>query len=236
MTTSPPRKLVASGSYLVQSGELRAGDRLSQKDFHTAYCKAPEGYRAELIAGMVFEPAPSGVEHGEHHALLSGVLHDYKAKLRHLQLVDNTTVILSSIDEVQPDLSLRIRPPHGQSSNVKLKKANYIKGAPELVAEISLSSKAIDLHLKKERYEQLGVLEYLVVCVEEPGEVFWFDFKAGKRLVPTKEGILRSICFPGLWIDAPALLSCDSDRLSKVLSRGKRTKAYKEFANRLAVL
>lgn len=42
----------------------------------------------------------------------------------------------------------------------------FAQGAPELLAEIALSSTSYDLHQKLELYLSAGVLEYLVVSLQ----------------------------------------------------------------------
>jgi hypothetical protein len=105
-------------------------------------------------------------------------------------------------------------------------------GAAELLTEISVSTRAIDLHQKKAAYRRAGVCEYLVVSVEDP-KLFWFGFKPRGAILPDKEGIYRSRVFPGLWIDGPALLARKSRRLMTVLRQGLRSPEHAAFVKRL---
>jgi len=103
----------------IPAPHLFRGDRMTQKEFHSAYDEMPDGYRAELIAGLVHEPSPLGLPHGTIHSRLNSLLDAYTAITPGLQLADNATVILSKEDEVQPDLILRILPQYGgQSQNI----------------------------------------------------------------------------------------------------------------------
>ncbi len=79
---------------------------------------------------------------------------------------DNATQILGEESEPQPDLALRILAEYGGQSRVN--DDEYYEGAPELIAEIAHSSHAIDMNQKHQDYEQAGVQEYLVLCIEEP--------------------------------------------------------------------
>lgn len=205
--------------------QLRNGDHMRRSDFHRLYCDMPEGYRAELIAGMVFEPSPVSYAHGEYHATLSYLLKVYAKATPGLGLADNATVMLSDDDEPQPDLVLRIASQRTGRSGIEGK---YIKGAPELVAEIAYSSRAIDLHLKKERYASFAVQEYIVVCLE-PKEFYWFDLQKSVRFTPDSAGILKSSVFPGLWIHGKGLLDLDEQLTDAALAQGLKSAAHKRF-------
>lgn len=218
---------------------LRPGDQLRQPEFHDLYNEMPDDYKAELVGGIVFEPSPLGLDHSDAQTYLTGAFLSYAGQTPGLQTGDNATVILSDEDEVQPDHFLRILPKHGgQSSDVlernrksKQKGCKYIQGAPELVAEIAHSSRAIDLHLKKERYRMGGVQEYVVVCLE-PQKIYWFDLRNQSEL-HAADGVLRSSIFPGLWVNESAIFQCDYSRLMETISVGMRTNEYLEFSKKL---
>ena len=61
----------------------------------------------------------------------------------------------------------------------------YLLGPPELLVEITHTAESIDLHGKGDDYGGTGVLEYLVVCLQEQ-ELHWFDFQFGGLLRPTR--------------------------------------------------
>ena len=100
------------------------------------------------------------------------------------------------------------------------------------MAEISHSTRRLDLKLKRIDYEKAGVLEYVVWQLDPP-ELYWFDFQSGQRLKPDRQGIYRSRIFPGLWIHRHALLSRDSARLIAVLPQGLASRAHAAFVKRL---
>lgn len=104
-------------------------------------------------------------------------------------------------------------------------------GAPELIAEVSLSREGIDLGAKKEDYQTAGVAEYLVVALRERA-IHWFDFRAGTEVRP-RRGVYRSRVFPGLWLDGAALLAGDSARLIACLQQGLAAPAHARFVARL---
>src|SRR5436305_267007 len=76
--------------------------------------------------------------------------------------------------------------------------------------------------------------EYLVWRVYD-NALDWFVLGKGKfnRLSPDSGGVFRSRIFPGLWIDAPALLRADYATLSQVLHRGLKSKEHTAFVRKL---
>ncbi len=163
----------------------------------------------------------------------------YSIRTPGLEVGGNTTVILSNDDEVQPDLVLLIPPAlGGQTHTVELprRKAQspipYIKGPPELVAEIADSSLDIDLGVKKDRYAAGGVLEYIVLCVR-PKQIYWFDLKTGRRFEADSNSVLRSEVFPGLWIHSQALLNFDGEQSMRTLDQGLASSEHQEFVVKL---
>src|SRR5262249_26071896 len=138
--------------------------------------------------------------------------------------------ILGDESEPQPDLTLRILSEYGGSSRED--EEHYIVGPPELLAEIAHSSRSIDLHAKREDYERAGVVEYLVLCVEE-GELHWFHFPSGKMIRPDREGVAKSKVFPGLWIDVPPLLACDDVCIRQAVDNGLASGPHAAFVRRL---
>lgn len=223
--------MVASKSQDRSQLFLRNGDRMMGDEFHAAYCKMPESYRAELLGGIVFEPSPLGYSHGEIHVRLAALFDLYCESTPGCGAADNATVILSKDDEVQPDLVLRIDQDYGGRSRIN--RSGYLKGAPELVAEVAFSSRAIDLHLKKDRYALAGVNEYLVLCLA-PLELYWFDLGRTKsKLRPSEEGIFKSAVFPGLWIHGDALLTHNRKLASDTLKKGLKSQEHRDFVRNL---
>jgi len=207
---------------------LHNGDRMKRREFHIAYCQMPESYRAELIGGIVFEPSPLGWSHGKYHMRLSLLLEMYAAHTPGTEGGDNATVFLSEEDEVQPDLVLRTIQRCGGKSRLTVK--DYVEGAPELVTEVASSSRAIDLHLKKERYALAGVLEYIVLCLR-PKRLYWFNLQGNTELRADTDGIFRSAIFPGLWIHGEGLLQLDYKLTADALNRGLRSPEHKSFVS-----
>jgi len=212
---------------------LENGDRLDQKTFHARYSAMPKHVRAELIGGIVHMPSPLKPRHGAMHMRVNHWLVEYKDATPGTEVYDNTTAILGEESELQPDAYLIIAPETG--GQMRMNEDEYLEGAPEFVAEVALSREAIDLHGKRDDYEQAGVREYLVVALRQ-NQVFWFISRNGQfeDLPLGSDGIYRSEMFPGLWLDPAALLRRDASRLREVLQHGLASPEHAAFVARLA--
>jgi Uma2 family endonuclease len=211
---------------------LENGDHLDQPTFHQRYLAMHPDFRAELVQGVVFVPSPLKMPHGEHHALVVGWLMNYRVATPGTRTSDNPTVILGEESEPQPDAILMIDPAHGGQSQIN--EDEYIAGPPELIVEVASSSEAYDMHEKLRDYERAGVQEYVVVLLRE-NAVRWFVLDGGKyRDWPvSKDGLLRSRGFPGLWLDGEALLQRDGERVLDALHRGLQDAAHALFVAEL---
>jgi len=211
--------------------ELQNGDRMSREEFHRLYEQTPEGFKAELIGGIVYVASPLLPTHGKPNILLSAVLAAYEGKTPGVDASDNTTILLGKRGEPQPDLYLRILPEYGGQS--RSTEDGYVDGAPEFIIEIAGSSRAIDLHVKTDDYARYGVREYFVHCVNEK-RLRWFDLAGGKELQPDSAGIYRIGVFPGLWINGPALLAHDYAALMTTLEQGLSSEEHAALVRQLA--
>ena len=211
--------------------ELRNGDRLTQREFHAIYSRMPANFHAELIGGIVFVASPLKLLHGRNHFPLGSVFLAYENATPGTESADNATVILDEASEPQPDLLLRVLPDHGGRSGTD--PGDYVSGPPELVAEVSDSSRSIDLGLKRREYATNGVLEYLVLNLRDR-RLHWFDLAADRELAPDADGVYRVRTFPGLWIDPAALFARDLRGLLATLDAGLATPEHAAFAARLA--
>lgn len=205
---------------------LQPGDHLDQPTFHARYEAMPEHVRAELIGGIVYMPSPVKADHGDVHGELITWLTLFKAATPGTRVLDNATQILGDDSEPQPDAALLIT--GGQTRETD---DGYIRGAPEFVAEVALSTESYDLHSKKRDYEHHGVREY-VVCVLRLQRIVWFVRQGATfaELSPDAEGIYRSPFIKGLWLDAAALLRGDTNRVHEVLNQGLASTEHAEFA------
>jgi Uma2 family endonuclease len=209
---------------------LVPGQRLKQPEFHRRYEAYPDDVKFELIGGVVYMTSPLRRPHGNYSFVLGTALGVYSSATPGTEGLDNTTTILGEESEPQPDLALRVLPAFGGRSHDT--EDEYVKGPPELVAEIAHSSRDIDLHQKRDDYQRAGVVEYLVLSVAER-ELHWFHFPSGRPIRPKREGVRRSRIFPGLWIHGEALLARDSARLIEVVQQGLASRPHAAFVKRL---
>jgi hypothetical protein len=175
--------------------------------------------------------SPQRVHHSKYEPKFSTILCLYVEATSGVEVLSNATSILSEESEPQPDLAMRIKPDFGGQSKTQ---RGYVVGAPELVAEIAHSTRAIDMGGKKDDYEEAGVQEYVVLCVEEK-ELYWFDFGSKGQIVADNKGIYRSRIFPGLWIDGHALIARRLSRLLRVLNQGLASSEHAAFRKQLAM-
>jgi Uma2 family endonuclease len=212
---------------------LEPGDRLTREEFERRYDAMPHLKKAELIEGVVYMPSP--VRHSRHsrpHFRLIAWLGTYEAGTPGTEGGDNGTARLDTENEPQPDAYLLIDPACGGQAQIS--KDDYVEQAPELVAEVASSSASFDLHTKFHVYRRNGVREYLVWRVLEKA-FDWFVLQDGefRPMAPDAKGILHSTIFPGLWLDAAALLLGDMQRVLAVVQQGLATSEHEAFVQQL---
>ena len=93
-----------------------------------------------------------------------------------------------------------------------------------VIIEIATSSRAKDLGVKLKMYERMGVQEYLIAVTSQK-QFLWKKLTGNgyQPLEPATDGIFRSHCFPGLWLDADALWNRDVPQLFRILQQGLAT-------------
>lgn len=208
---------------------LQDGDRLTRAEFERRYETMPELKKAELIEGVVHMGSPvSANGHAEPHFDLIGLLFLYRLHTPGVVGGDNATLRLDLDNEPQPDAYLRILPEYGGQAILDSK--GYVAGAPELVAEIAVSSVSYDLHDKLNAYRRNEVREYLVWRVRDC-EVDWFVLKDGQFVKQplSADGIYRSEVLPGLWLDPRAVTTRDAAAMFAVAMRGVASPEHKAF-------
>lgn len=211
---------------------LVEGQRLDQPTFHERYDAMPPGTWAELLDGVVYMSSPAGFVHGRAQVPPVVWLSYYAENTPGVEVLDNASLIVDPRSEPQPDLQLRILPDSGGRTRVA---GRFVVGVPELIVEVSHSSRSKDLGPKLKEYERIAVLEYIVLAIE-PDEVIWHVLEEG-RLSPIAtdpDGLHRSRVFPGLWLDPQALIRLDTRRLRQVVDLGLATPEHAAFVARLA--
>ena len=107
----------------------------------------------------------------------------------------------------------------------------YIVGGPEFVAEVADRGTAdLDMGAKRRLYQRCGVREYLVWLTEE-ATLHWHRLHEGQyhEQLPDSEGRLRSVVFPGLWLNAAALLRRDLAAVLTTVQQGVSSAEHAAF-------
>ncbi len=212
---------------------LENGDRLTVAEFLYRYVAMPQVTKAELIEGVVHVASPVSLDHGEPDGIMITWLGYYRMHTPGTQMLPNTTTILDLGENCpQPDACLRIMPEYGGQSRTSDER--YIAGAPEWVGEISATTASFDLHDKFRAYQRNGVQEYVVWRVADRS-IDWFVLRGTVyRKIRPRGGVFRSKAFPGLWLDAAAMLEGDLATVFKVLQEGLASEAHRRFVAKLA--
>lgn len=212
---------------------LEPGDHLTRAEFERRYDAMPNLKKAELLEGVVFMASPvRWQQHARPHAIFLLWLGYYSARTPHTQVGDNGSVRLDNDNMPQPDVALLIDPARGGQS--RLGADDYVEGAPELVVEVAASTASIDLNIKLRVYRRNNVKEYVVWRVQD-GALDWFHLEDGeyRRLAAGADGIVRSVTFPGLWLDLAALARSDSAGVLATLDRGLADPGHAAFVAKL---
>jgi len=90
--------------------QLENGARMDQKTFHALYLKTPDGFKAELIGGVVYVASPTPPRHGRPHARVVHWLGVYADDTPGTDVLDNTTNVLGTDSEPEPDACLVVLP------------------------------------------------------------------------------------------------------------------------------
>lgn len=216
----------------VSPPQLRDGDRLTSDEFMRRWEAMPDLKHAELIDGIVYMASPLSYSQGRFQSVLSWWLGNYEASTPGCEGCSEATWLMGKKDVPQPDIAFRIVPESGGQSRIE---GEYAAGAPELIVEVAVSSRTRDLGVKLKLYERMGVREYLIAVVGKKN-VIWNELTPSgyRALEPGGDGILRSRCLPGLWLDPAALWRLDKARLHAVLQQGLASPEHAAFVARLA--
>jgi Uma2 family endonuclease len=184
---------------------------MSRDEFMRRWEQIPELKHAELIGGVVYLEPQVSLDHGLYDALLNTWLGYYLyAAGENFAITSNATLLLGD-SSFQPDIAMF----HPASPT------KYLEQIPDLIVEISYSSRSYDLGVKLAAYRSAGLHEYVTVLLEEQ-RVEWRVLTGSRyRLVEaSKDGFIRSSQFRGLWLDTNALFPADRKRLFAAIDRG----------------
>ena len=211
---------------------LEPGDHLTRDEFERRYDAMPGLKKAELIEGVVYLPSPIRQPRlSSPRVDLIGWLGSYRVYTPGVEGGVNCTVRLDPNNEPQPDTLLLIEPDYG--GQVRISDDDLIVGAPELMADVA-AREAADLETKLRVFRRNGVREYLVWRVLDQA-IDWFILRQGNydSLPPGADGVYRSEVFPGLWLDAAALVRRDLAAVLRVLQQGLASPEHAAFVARL---
>jgi Uma2 family endonuclease len=161
-----------------------------------AWCDADT--RAEWVNGEVILMSPVNWEHGDLVQFLTAVLRTFveEGDLGRTQGLEYQVRFAEIPSRRVPDLLFVSK------DRMDLAGPDHFEGAPDLVVEIvSPDSTARDWREKYHEYESVGVREYWVVDPQHR-RVEAYELAAGKRyrLIPEKEGVIRSRVLRGFFL------------------------------------
>jgi Uma2 family endonuclease len=211
---------------------LVGGDFLSRDEFLRRWEAMPQLERAELIRRVVYLPSIKSLKQADTENRLWMWLGVYETATPGCQGSQNVPWLMGENDAPQPDTALFVLPEGDCWSPIR---GRYASGVPDFVAEVCSSRSSFDLHQKLEVYQEAGVQEYLAVLMHER-EVRWHRLARRRlKVVPAPDdGVHRSAAFPGVWLDAAALLAGNLARVLAVLQQGINSPEHDAFVNRLA--
>ena len=162
-------------------------------------------------------------------------LNHYKLATPGLRSGTDGSIRLDNDNMPQPDAYLFVDPAFG--GQAQLSHDDFVRGAPELVCEVSASSVSIDLHSKFAVYRRAGVREYIVWRTYDR-EIDYFILRDGDfaRLAPVSTEpavVYHSEVFPGLWLDASAMLRGDLKSVLDQLQQGSASPEHDAFVEQM---
>ena len=144
-------------------------------------------------------PSPMRTDHGESTPDAITWLNLYRRRPPGVHVADGATVILGPYGEPQPDGLMRIEPERG--GRCRVNEDGYLTGPPELVVEVSRSSRRFDLGARRADYERAGVEEYWIVDPERlRAEFYRLREGAYEPVLPDEEGRVYSSTLPGFFL------------------------------------
>ena len=216
---------------IIEPNLLRPGQRMSLDEFLERWEQMPELKFAELIDGVVYMASPVSIAHADWDALIGNLCGLYCLRTAGTRSSGNATWLMTASGAPQPDCSIRILPAFGGRSSIK---KGLAFGVPELVVEVSRSSRSHDLGPKRALYQSAGVNEYVVILVKERRFEWRVLVNGSYELMKDDFGVYRSRILPGLWIDSTAFWSEDSAALLHSLEQGLASQEHADFVARLA--
>ena len=156
----------------------------------------PEGERAELIDGQIYDMAPPSRHHQEISMELSTAIQSYiRSKKGHCRVYAAPFAVQLDEDShtyVEPDISVICDP--------KKLDERGCKGAPDWIIEIvSPASRRMDYYTKLFRYRTAGVREYWIVDPSK-NQIIVYDFEHGDMEQFTFQDSIKAGIYEDLFI------------------------------------
>ncbi|WP_020468109.1 Uma2 family endonuclease [Zavarzinella formosa] len=211
--------------------ELYNGEVMTSEEFQIAYEARPDDAKFELIEGVVHMASPAKLVHSNGDRFLNGLTWIYEGRTPGTHGGNSATVKFSPNTDLQPDGFLRILSEYGGQTTET--EEGYLRGAPEFVIEVSNTSRSIDLNAKRLAYARHGVLEYLVLNLQEM-RFHWFDLQTNLEIAIDPDEICRVRKFPGLWLDCQAIVDYDIRRAEATLFAGLASSEHAAFVEELS--
>jgi Uma2 family endonuclease len=224
---------MSASSPTTTTAPLRDGERLTRAEFLRRWEAQPDLKFAERIEGVVrLMMTPLHIRtHGSPSGYVGWCLVNYSMATPGTLYGSDSTIHVDGDNDFQPDHTLLIEPSLGGQARDE---GETIAGAPELVVEVAASTAKRDLGVKKNVYRRAGVLEYLVW--ETKKKIIHVFLNRGGEFIPVEltSGVFKSQAFPGLWIDAAALIARDVEKLQKTAAAGLAHRSHAAFVKKLA--
>lgn len=138
----------------------------------------PEGKRAELIEGEIFDMAPPSRKHQEIVAFFTKTIGNYIGKNKgNCKVYPAPFAVFLKTDDNSEDYENYVEPDISVICDSSKLNDKGCKGAPDWIVEIvSSSSRSMDYYLKLSLYQMNGVREYWIVDTERK-IVIVYDFE-----------------------------------------------------------
>lgn len=158
----------------------------------------PEGTRAELIDGVIYDMAAPTIAHQEIVSFLTWKIRDYiyskNGKCKVFPSPFDVQLDKDDYTLVQPDISVIC-------DKDKLSNGKRCVGAPDWVIEVvSPSTSDQDYSIKLDKYRASGVREYWIINPASERILIYYFEKGGYQILPIKAAVKSGI-YPDLEID-----------------------------------
>ncbi len=214
---------------MLENQGLVTGMKLDPCEFLARWEALPYLKNAELIEGTVYVTSTVGVIHACFHSSVIAWLSQYADATPGCETGNNVTYNMMG-NVPQLDSFLRIKDEFGGTSRA----GEFLEGAPEVTVEICTNSTGVEFGPKFALYQRAGVREY-ITFETRPKRIVWRMLVGGsyRQIQRDAAGILRSHCFPGLWLDTDAFWAGNGQRKQATLRAGIGSDEHRHFVEQL---